>query len=544
MPKPRFDSEPLVMGAVGRTTEARVNRATEIAPELKVITRGQRVTLLSNRRLQTWRSNSGRGWYWSPLDRRVRPRSWKEVQNDAMAPGLAVLKDGEMLHNDLLGIHQLQYLEQDQAVYFSNWLPLLAEIAGASRTDVNAWASILLLGFPNPGRSQFEEIRSLPPCSSLRISDDVTQVDHASPFVAQDAKQLDSAVSALCASLPSLWKRGVYTLSGGWDSRFLVGLAVQRTGRIETWTTHTDTSDDVEVELARAVAIHLGTRHRELRPTPNSQAISIDRALTRFHQSTWLHSWLEPLASRVRGERRLVVDGLGGDVLFKGLLQEPDDDHSGRNKQARFALWQRLGGRSASREDVWSSSALALFKAVGYEDFDEVIAPLTESPTWQTLAILTTRTARAIALAPMRLFGPEIDVYIPFLTSRTLSIALNPSIHRLRGPALYRELLGRVDPMLSALPSTNDEAVKTATHGQRRMYARSTLEQLSATIGAVDPARRLLAPGLERAVVKGDVERLGAVMAYTGPNRALHGAYAYASWLLANPQVKNPSLVK
>ncbi|HEY5890660.1 MAG TPA: hypothetical protein VIW94_08180 [Acidimicrobiia bacterium] len=144
----RFDAEPLVFGVIGPRSAR--GGATHLAPDLRVIVDTDRLAIMSNHELKSWHSGSARGWYWSPISDFVWPRSWDDVQDEAMAPGIADLARGVLLHNDRLGIHELYYVEQHGIVWFSNWLPRLVKVSGASRTDISAWASIIL-GFPNTG---------------------------------------------------------------------------------------------------------------------------------------------------------------------------------------------------------------------------------------------------------------------------------------------------------------------------------------------------------------------------------------------------------
>ncbi len=347
-------------------------------------------------------------------------------------------------------------------------------------------------------------------------------------------------ISAIRSSLPGRSESNpVYTLSGGWDSRLLAALASRRRRRVQTWTTKKHLAVDTDASIARTVAEHLGSEHRETTPTLSQQRFELLTALRRFHHATWLHPWLEPLASGIRKQKHPIVDGLGGDILLKGLLQVPDDDQSGQDLNARYALWQRLGGRSALQEDVWSGAARAMFNAIAFDDFDKAIAPCTDSPNWQTLAILLTRTARGISLSPMRLFGPEVRVFLPFLSRDSITAALSPQVHRVRGAEFYRRLISLVDADLGLIPSTNDEQVKSEMKEQTAAYHSMTLKQVANTIARVDPAIELLGPRLRQIFMTADMGGLAEAMRHTGPSRGILAAHAYASWLNEHPQIED-----
>ena len=161
--------------------------------------------------------------------------------------------------------------------------------------------SIILLGFPTPGRSQFEEIQSLPPFSSLLVRDRA-RLERSDPPEGGASKDPAAVVDAIASSLPGKRVRNViYPLSGGWDSRLLAGIARQTRRRLETWTTsttHNFAPDPTDIDIARTVAGHMRTRHHEITPSLDEQPKAIDSTLARFHDSTWLHSWLEPMAAR------------------------------------------------------------------------------------------------------------------------------------------------------------------------------------------------------------------------------------------------------
>ena len=78
-----------------------------------------------------------------------------------------------------------------------------------------------------------------------------------------------------------------------------------------------------------------------------------------------------------------VVDGLAGDVLFKGLFQDPAADTKGSSLRERHELWGRLGGGRSLRADVWTAEALTVFDELAFPSFDAYISPLVADSTWQ-----------------------------------------------------------------------------------------------------------------------------------------------------------------
>ncbi len=524
---PRFLAEPRVLGGIGvpppSTLEELIARH-----ELKPVVLRPDGFLYATHGAMPWQTAEEHGWHWHPLDRHAEVGSMKDAQVHAMSSGIAFTTSGPTLHNDLLGIQPLFWTHVDSGVFFSNWMRMLAVLHHNLTEDEEAWASTLLLGFAAPGATVFREICSLPPNGTLRFVQGQAVVAGASLDITTNDRP--AVIRAIRRGLPPRRQPAAYTLSGGWDSRLLAAIASERPfGRkLETWTTGKDDGVALDLDLARPVAKVLKTDHHELMPPPEFWPGSAGEALTRFDHSTWDHVWLEPLAASVRRRERPVVDGLAGDVLFKGLFQDPEEDRKGHSRDARYRLWLNLGGRFVEDREAWSPVALGRFETA-FESFDQSIQDLLEQPGWQTMAVLVTRTARTIALSPLRLFGPEVPVYLPFISLPVLSAALGPGIHPHRGSDFYRSLIGSVSPRLAALPSTNDDGLAGRTGRPRGHDQPESLAAMIDIIKAQEPALDLLAAPMRSAIVSEDVEALHSSL---GKYRArvLWGVHAYASW--------------
>jgi hypothetical protein len=281
-----------------------------------------------------------------------------------MASSFVVCGTRASVRNDLLGIQPLFFLEHENAVYFSNWLPILSQLSATRTPDREGWASILVLGFALPGASPFVEVRSLSAGASLEVVNGRAAVGQSELNIPSDwIDESASLLSAVRDGIPRDGRSSALTLSGGWDSRLLLALAAegQLSTAVDSWTTSTDDGTDLDLSLAHMVAEHLKTRHHEVVPDVDRWVKGVETSLQRFHHSTWVHSWLEPLSAELRSRNPRIIDGLGGDVLIKGLYQEAEDDWNGQSVQARQALWRRLGGWTAERDDCWSQDALSLF---------------------------------------------------------------------------------------------------------------------------------------------------------------------------------------
>ncbi len=524
---PSFVAEPLVLGGLAVPPTAQVEQAAA-RHRLRLLTSRPDAFLFASHEVGNWRSGAEEGAYWNPLDRSVKPVSSEGARVHAMAAGWTFTGAGPALHNDLLGIQPLYWTRFGNGALFSNWMGALTELCGDLSEDEQAWASTFLVGFAPIGRTVFREISSLPPNSTLRVIGGKPYVTSAPLDV--PAGTGSDLIPAIRQALPPPRQPAVYTLSGGWDSRLLATIAsVRRLGRrIETWTTGKDDGTAVDLYLARPVARALGSDHYERMPGLDYWPGSVDEALTRFEFSTWDHVWLAPLASAVRERKLPVVDGLAGDVLLKGLFQDPEDDRAGSSVDARRGLWFKLGGRFSQNDVVWSDEALRRFESA-FDDFDESTQGFRDQSTWQTLTVLVTRTARTIGLSPLRLFGPEVPIYLPFVTLPVLASALGPEVHPARGSDFYRALISSISPKLGALPSTNDKGIETPEVRRIGHLETPALKKVVETIRAQGPALELLGHGMREAIGAGDPDALRGSMARYH-SRALWSVHAYAAW--------------
>lgn len=531
MPGPRFAAEPMVLGGLGISPTTQVEQAAT-KQGLRLVTSRHDAFLFASHAVANWFTDVAEGVYWNPLDRSVKPASAEGARVHAMSAGLEFTITGPALHNDLLGIQPLYWMQSGEGVMFSNWMGALTAMRGDLNEDDAAWTSTLLVGFAPIGRTVFREVSSLPPNSTLSVTGGKPQVI-SDPLDIPVGTGSD-LIPAIRQALPPPRQPAVYTLSGGWDSRLLASIASgRRLGRrIETWTTGKDDGAGIDLYLARPVARALRSDHYERLPGIDYWPASVDEALTRFEYSTWDHVWLAPLASAVRQRRRPVVDGLAGDVLLKGLFQDPEDDRKGSSVDARRGLWLKLGGRFSQNDVVWSDEALRRFENA-FEDFDSSIQGLRDQTTWQTLTVLVTRTARTIGLSPLRLFGPEVPIYLPFVTLPVLASALGPDVHPHRGSDFYRALISSISPKLGGLPSTNDEGIEAPEVHRIGHLETPALEKMVETIRDQGPALELLGPGMRNAIAAGDPDALRGAMARYH-SRVLWSVHAYAAWRTAH----------
>jgi len=242
------------------------------------------------------------------------------------------------LARDPLGIKPLYYAQTpDGFVFASEVRALVASGLVPRQISQDALTSYLLFGSVSEPVSMVEGVFSLPPGHRMLLYvPDRRRTPRARPWwdptrspAAQDLARprnfpsavknirplLEDAVRAhLIADVPV----GLF-LSSGLDSSAIAALAGRQRAGIRSFTlTFPGTSYD-EAELARVVAKHCDTQHREIPLDGAGMLARLDEALAALDQPTMdgINTYFVSWAAREVG-LKVALSGLGGDELFAG----------------------------------------------------------------------------------------------------------------------------------------------------------------------------------------------------------------------------------
>jgi asparagine synthetase B (glutamine-hydrolysing) len=478
----------------------------------------------------------GRGVVWGRYTAaRERPRDWQEAAQDL---GLAGLWSGEqevVLHTDVLGLNDIFVREVAGTTYFSNRMAPLRELTGDRlTTDWEAWGTSLVVGGFAARETPYREIRRLHLGDRVILRDG--RVDRGQdlptwlvdPGVVESPAGVDEVVDALHAALPRRFSRlrATITLSGGWDSRLLaIGLHQRHVRRPTAFTGPPDDGFLDDVVHAQRLAEALKLEQHVVTPRPRAWVRNRPMQLARVEHGTWMHTWLEPVARRVRAAGLPVYDGFGGDrflrtsVLGRELpwLEDADD------REAQ--LWKHLGGWRITRPgllarraaDSWAESSRAAMSAA--------TSVWSGHPLEYSLRFMAVRNVRAIAAAPMRMFAPDVRVIMPLADPRFVRVCLRVPTPELHDKAFNKRLLHALDPSVAALPSTNDGAPQIPSSRPPSQSNPAALRHIAALLDEDDGVRSLLDERLLRRLRSGDARRLRA-----GDLGVLHWAECLADW--------------
>lgn len=527
----------VVAGALGRNAD-RLSAIPELG--LARVARRRDAVVVANRRLLPLARR--RGWAWNPFDPDVPLRSVDEARRTALAASCSTSGEGWELATDDLGLQPLFYGVTGGTIWFATSPTLLVDVVRSAvgidlaeaGPDPAGWQSILLTGFPPPGRSAYRSIRTLQPAGAVSVDRNgtVRERSHVAGLSSPTRASVGDLVDALRAAMP-VGDPLSLPLSGGWDSRALATLLPPGSD-VTAWTTTTDDGTELDIALAPLVARHIGLEHviyHDPRPTW-SELARFELRCSGFQ--TWYHVWLVPLAAHLGRRPSTVVDGFGGDFILRRLFQRPERDGPFGVDLARD-MWTEMGGGRAASDVAWSDEARQWFAGSAFDAFAETAEHLRDHPNWQAQLVMTTRAARCIGIAPTRLLSIATPARMPFVSARVRSILYADGIYEHRGPDLYRAVLARIDGDVAALPSTNDVGRVERGHVARRETSVETLLDLASQVAANPDALRLLSPRLRDAVETGDADVLAKLTRFVVPLRSLQAVFALAQWHLDHP---------
>lgn len=500
-----YRTRPYVCGAIGAWVGTTLQRLRAASPtELRKICETPVAALWASAAPLRWTSGQWRGFFWGGLVEGTEPTSWSDAAEQRLAAGLQVADGQAVLHTDALGMHDVYYRRHGRALYFSVRIHPLLDISDESlHTDWSTWANVFAVTAPLSRGTPFQEIRRVAAASGWSARPDGLDEVRFEPTwlcVTPDPETTPSeAVETIMDSVVTRRGRAAITLSGGWDSRMLAVLTRERKRRVVAWTTSNDDGRDNDLEFARQVADTLRLRHNVF--VPGEEAWLEEHATVRRRTGfqTIHHVWIMPLYRKLHTRSEQFIDGLAGDVLFKSLFVGEDIVCGSSPTQRRERLWNSLAQGRLQHRSLLAPRVATMFEAMSRESFDEAVGAFDSHPAGATLAVLHTRTARAIASSPQWLLAPEVEVALPFLHPRVIASALRVPVSAKIGGNFYRNMLHAAHPTVAALPSTND-ARPIGKRGARRQSSARALQAMARQILADEATKRLLSRDMRLAL--------------------------------------------
>jgi hypothetical protein len=531
----RFAHTPFVCGHLGPDNGGHWEALLAASPApVKVRSTGPLHGFAASRAPGLERVAGRKAWVWGRhLLSERSPTDWRDAAQDLGLAGFWVGGGEPRVHTDSLGVLEVYARELDGTTYFSNRVDPLVRIGSAQlHTDWEAWADQLFLCGFSHDRTAFEEVRRLDFAESRRWVDGRARRARDLPswmLIDRRDGSEDDALDALVAQMPTgSDEASAMGLSGGWDSRMIAVLCAHRGLRMPTTlTSHNDTGTVADPELAPAVAEALGLENRQVGIRSPRQWVRMREAqLHRVEHETVLHMWMAPLARDLRRLGLPVWDGLLGDVLFRAAGISSDVLWAGPIEAQREKQWLIQGGNwlrtiNGLRPDLlrgWHEDARRLF----FRDTDVFTGLASEL----TMRVATTKSLRVLGAAPGRMLAPDRRVLLPFTTPDVVAAgaAIPPVVKAQTG--WFGRLIERLDPVVGALPSTNDVgAVTPFGPTPAAQLQPSVVEWCAARIVSDDVAMSVFTPRAQQHL------RAGRALGETGISiEELQWAQTLSSW--------------
>jgi hypothetical protein len=432
---------------------------------LDTVHEDRRSILMLDRPAIEWRAGLRRGFAWSEgLPREGRIRSWGNAARELGACGLVLEPGRRYVHSSVSGVAPVYHVDCDGATYFASRIdPLVTALPMRFSADWRAWAAILTLRHLVGTRTPFAEVSRLPQFAVLRHEGGRGREEPADWPWARIEPTLSvedgapAVVEAMREAVASLRPPVSCLLSGGWDSRLLLCLAVEQLDRgVSAYTVNMDVGNDFQERLAADVARALGVEHTIV---PAAEDCYWQDWLARLERSDFQHAsfpYMLPVTRELAGGGRPVLDGLAIDPRGRYIapsMLSPD----GGPRTSRM-LFRRLRAKLGTRpEDALSPAIAAAAPTVAKRQLVRASLPFRGHPSEALLTLSAARTMRVVSLLPHAVLGTDLGVLTPFVDDRVVSATLAIDPKATYGAGYFAGLFDLVNPEVGRLPSTNDE---------------------------------------------------------------------------------------
>lgn len=253
----------------------------------------------------------------------------------------------------------------------------------------------------------------------------------------------------------------IIPVSGGWDSRILLGLALERfsANQIKTYTF--GTPGQLDFEIGAKVSKEAGVEHRKI--DLNNVELSWKKLLHSVEESPWTYvpdSFFNKYCYRkMAGEKDIILSGFMGDPLTGGHLHEKDDEQAIQNflKEQVMVRSMKLTSEDynpkASLPDVPKQKELTFHEMLDFGVRQaHCIAPIISSE----------KAWRSWGTELGRIKGSNSKVITPFTHPKWATYWIHAPAELKKQRKMYLNVLNEKFPKLAKLPSKNFYGAKQA----------------------------------------------------------------------------------
>ncbi len=384
------------------------------------------------------------------------------------------------LMTDPLGISPIYWMETTDSLVFSSHQTFLRLFQDRGfQPDLQGVMEYLVIGHNIGDKCLIKGVRVLPPGCLLRSYGGRWKIEKYRPMPSRGSENMSvsEAVELVVGCLKEQVEAysevaGPETpvacfLSGGWDSRLLAALFKVSGHLALTYTTQQQTRFNgrliSEKAIAREVADLLGVENKFILPEYRTPDNALSRAIL-LDFTTWFHDWAFSMVERVPEKKYLLVDGLLGDILLRGLYVSTELEkslkHGPQETAEVFYQLYENGFNPYTRSlrqwgMVLSQELLSDFSSALRGDIRAELESIFSAADPVSIFLIQNRSRRGISPLPRLLFGSKGEVLMPFCQPGFLRLALSIPLEIRKSPRFYEAILDSVKEGLGRIVSTN-----------------------------------------------------------------------------------------
>ncbi|HEU4738589.1 MAG TPA: hypothetical protein VFS54_05845 [Solirubrobacterales bacterium] len=282
-----------------------------------------------------------------------------------------------------------------------------------------------------------------------------------------------AALEELLAPLPG---GIVCPLSGGRDSRMLLG-ALARDDRVAAAVTVPDDEGDThEEDLAAPVATALGVPHERLRGEVADYPAEWEQRARRVEYEFVDHAWLVPLERRLAASQAPVPDGFAIDVFAsegRNFYRRESFDTSSPQAMTRamFEALRQYGHSHVALEESFHEPLISRTRDLYLEQARRYEG----HPLQVVFTFYVNRSRRGVSTYSTKLLGDRSWTIVPGAADPFVRATLSTSLEEKADARLFRRIFELLTPQVAALPSTADVPRKQP-HLPRRWCSKPAIE--------------------------------------------------------------------
>ena len=485
---------PVVCGALGHYDRAVVERIAAALPAVPgEVHADRRSCLWLDREPLRWRSGLRHGLAWSerwPAPDAGSADTWQDAACELDACGLVLGPRRRAVHSSVSGAAPVYWLDHEDATYFASRIDALVRgVDVRLDTDWTTWASMFALRQPLGERTPFHQIRRLRQLALLERAGGRGRAD-AAPWPWAEIEphdNLDAAaettIGALHTAVAPLRDTGAAVLlSGGLDSRVLLGVAHDAGVPLRALTAVADDEIGWEADLAAAAARAAGAEHETFPVAGGSE-----------HRRLWLEhvesmdyqfvmgSFVMPMGPRLEELALPALDGFAIDTFgvqdgrsYRGEVLDPPPGYN-----VFQALFQTMRTRAMPKvpDRALAAPYARAASAATRRQFRREVQRFDGSGSQALLSVYATRGVRVISLMPTQGMGRSARVVIPGGNDRIARAMLSVHPRHKRDRAFYNALFARIDSPSARMPTVADTPrPPVGQSGRRNRFAPEMLE--------------------------------------------------------------------